>query len=129
VRGVLGDLLLIFLFGDEIDTPALVQFGDQVNAFVVVYTVLFPALDKLTLELLSLIREDVRSLLEISTDQLLIDHALRRVAHIFLIIIIAMDGAYNILSEKFREWLRLQRASARSGTKTLGTGKNVTTPS
>ena len=88
MRWVLRDLLLIFLLSDEVDTPSFVKLGNEVNALVMVDAILFPALDQLTLQPLGLVREDVRPLLEIATDQLLIDHALRRVAHIFLIIII-----------------------------------------
>jgi hypothetical protein len=42
---------------------------------------LLPALDELVLQFLGLVRENVRSLLEIATNELLIDDALRRVPH------------------------------------------------
>jgi hypothetical protein len=51
------------------------------NALRVVHSMLLPALDKLVFELLGLLRENIRSLLEIATNEFLIDNALRRVPH------------------------------------------------
>ena len=68
VRRVLGYLLLILLLGDEINSPTLVQLGNQMNTLRVVDSVLLPALSELTLQLLGLFRENVSSFLEIATD-------------------------------------------------------------
>lgn len=81
MRRVLGDLLLVLLSRDHVDTPSHVKLRNQMNALRVVHSMLLPALDKLVFELLGLLRENIRSLLEIATNEFLIDNALRRVPH------------------------------------------------
>lgn len=85
VRRVLRYLLLVLLFGDHIEGPASVQLRNQVHTFRVVDPVLLPALNEFVFEFLGFFRKDVRTLFEVATNQLLVDHALRRVTHYYYI--------------------------------------------
>ena len=49
MRRVLSNLLLIFLLGNQIDSPTFVQLGNEMNALGVVDAVLFPTLGELAL--------------------------------------------------------------------------------
>jgi len=78
---VLLDLVIEFFSVTHFDRPALVEALNEMLAFSVVYAEALPALVHVVSQGSGLFRLDLSSPLEVSSNQLLVNHSFRGIAH------------------------------------------------